>query len=207
VFVHVDELIVRVESRAACVRFPTWKYPVPYCAFIRERILLSLSSEQHDGAAAMTTTSLTFLNKHAIGLNLSDSEDRAIFRERVAFALRGTTLAAMREWTGAKFSRRAEGANAVANAYLDTCTATARWAALVAKAEALGTNSAAFSATMDAECNARDTLAENGRRDRIDDPHHADEQAGYALGSLCYTTIFQENADVRAFFEVAGYRW
>jgi hypothetical protein len=82
-----------------------------------------------------------------------------------------------------------------------------KWAALVAKAEALGTSSKAFYATMDAECNAADTLVEQGRADAVNDPHCADEKAEIAFGSLCWTTHFQEDADVRAFFEAAGYRW
>jgi hypothetical protein len=84
--------------------------------------------------------------------------------------------------------------------------AAERWAALVAKCEA-HTDKNALYATMDAEGNAADTLTEQGRADAINDPHCADEKAEIAFGSLCWTTIFQENADVRAFFEAAGYRW
>jgi hypothetical protein len=153
------------------------------------------------------TTNLEFLSKEARGLNLGDSEDRAIFRERVARALRATTLAAMREWTGATFNRRADATNAVANAYIDNCRPSVKWAALVEKAEALGTSSKAFYATMDAEGNAADTLVEQGRADAVNDPRCADEKAEVAFGSLCWTPHFQEDADVRAFFEAAGYRW
>jgi hypothetical protein len=198
-------LIVRAESRAACVRFPTWKYQEAYCGFIRERILLRLSSEQHEPEPDMTTN-LEFLSKEARGLNLCDSDDRAIFRERVARALRATTLAAMREWTGKALTRRADGTRAVADAYIDTCTPSVKWKALVAKAEETG-NWPIRSAYMSAEGNAADTFAETGRADDLMDPRAADALAELAFGSLCCTEHFQEDAAVRAFYEAAGYRW
>jgi hypothetical protein len=152
------------------------------------------------------THELDFLSKEARGLNLCDGEDRAIFRERVARALRATTLAAMREWTGKALSRRADGTRAVADAYLDACTPSAKWAALKEKAEATG-NWPIRSAYMSAEGNAADTFAETGRADDLMDPRAADALAELAFGSLCFTEAFQENADVRAFYEAAGYRW
>jgi hypothetical protein len=152
------------------------------------------------------TTTLEFLSKDTNGLNLCVWEDRAIFRERVARRLRATTLAAMREWTGKVYRRRADAVRGVADAYIETCTPSVKWKALVAKAEATG-NWPIRSAYMSAEGNAADTFAETGRANELMDPHAADALAQLAFGSLSLTTEFIDNADVRAFYEAAGYRW
>jgi hypothetical protein len=208
VFVHVDELIVRVESRAACVRFPTWKYPVPYCAFIRERILLSLSSEQHEPEPHMNVAqALALAAEHNVEVTTGNSAAFDVGAFRV-YAVANTRLWSV--WIG-EVEKRGTRANVIrmcVDATLAQRNApSVKWAALVAKAEALGTSSKAFYATMDAECNAADTLVEQGRADAVNDPLCADEKAEIAYGSLCWTPNFQEDAAVRAFFEAAGYRW
>ncbi|QMV33227.1 hypothetical protein 23F_00067 [Ralstonia phage Gerry] len=62
---------------------------------------------------------LKFLDSSANGLDLSDAEDRAIFRQRVAYRLRATTVAAMREWLDRVVARdRVSASRAVADAYI-----------------------------------------------------------------------------------------
>lgn len=64
------------------------------------------------------TADLDFLSSSAADLNLTDSEDRAIFRGRVAYRLRATTVEAMREWVAGTMRDRATAARAVADAYI-----------------------------------------------------------------------------------------
>jgi hypothetical protein len=61
---------------------------------------------------------LEFLADSAEGLDLTISEDRAIFRERVAYRLRATTVEAMREWVNGSMRDRATAARAVADAFI-----------------------------------------------------------------------------------------
>lgn len=64
------------------------------------------------------TTDLDFLSSSATDLDLTDSEDRAIFRTRVAHRLRSTTVEAMREWVAGTMRDRETAARAVADAYI-----------------------------------------------------------------------------------------
>lgn len=61
---------------------------------------------------------LDFLADSASGLDLSKSEDRATFRERVGHRLRATKVTAMREWVGGSMRSRADAVRAVADAYI-----------------------------------------------------------------------------------------
>ena len=64
------------------------------------------------------TTDLDFLSSSAADLDLTNSEDRAIFRTRVAYRLRATTVEAMREWVAGTMRDRENAARAVADAYI-----------------------------------------------------------------------------------------
>ncbi len=61
---------------------------------------------------------LDFLNTSAADLDLSDAEDRAVFRMRVADRLKATTVEAMREWVAGTMRDRYTAARAVADAYI-----------------------------------------------------------------------------------------
>ena len=70
-------------------------------------------------------TNLDFLSTSAADLDLTDSEDRAIFRTRVAYRLRGTAVEAMREWVAGTMRDRETAARAVADAYIAKTAALA----------------------------------------------------------------------------------
>jgi len=64
-------------------------------------------------------TDLTFMDSESAGLNLSEAEDRAIFRIRVARRFRATTLAALNEWTSGTARDRATAVRALADKYIN----------------------------------------------------------------------------------------
>lgn len=68
--------------------------------------------------AERTFGELSFLWKHAEDLDLTDSEDRAIFRGRVGDRLRYTTVEAMRGWVPSAPHDRFGAARAVADAFI-----------------------------------------------------------------------------------------
>ncbi|WP_288254054.1 hypothetical protein [uncultured Hydrogenophaga sp.] len=65
---------------------------------------------------------LEFLSTSAAGLDLSDPEDRAAFRTRVADRLKATTVEAMRGWVAGSMRDRHTAARAVADAYIAKAT-------------------------------------------------------------------------------------
>lgn len=64
-------------------------------------------------------TNLSFLDPEAAGLNLSEAEDRAIFRIRVARRFRATTVSALNEWTSGASRDRATAVRALADQYIN----------------------------------------------------------------------------------------
>lgn len=71
-----------------------------------------MTTEQHD------FSELYFLAKDAHGLDLTDPEDRAIFRMRVADATKNTRVDAMREWINSNLQDRFSVTRAVADLYI-----------------------------------------------------------------------------------------
>jgi hypothetical protein len=66
----------------------------------------------------MNNTYFELLAIDAVGLNLNDSEDRAIFRERVADRLRFNTIQSLRDWGAISTSDRFSAVKSVANSYI-----------------------------------------------------------------------------------------
>jgi hypothetical protein len=54
----------------------------------------------------------------AVGLNLNDSEDRAIFRQRVADRLSFNTIQSLRDWGATTTSDRFSAVKSVADSYI-----------------------------------------------------------------------------------------
>lgn len=63
-------------------------------------------------------TELDFLAKDAHGLDLTDPEDRAIFRMRVSDVTKNTRVDAMREWVASNLQDRYSVTRAVADLYI-----------------------------------------------------------------------------------------
>jgi hypothetical protein len=61
---------------------------------------------------------LEFLSSSAVGLDFSNSEDRAIFRERVAYRLRYVLVSTMKEWVKTKAIDRATVVRAVSDEFI-----------------------------------------------------------------------------------------
>jgi hypothetical protein len=61
---------------------------------------------------------LSFLDAQAKGLNLSDPEDRAIFRIRVTERLKITKLSAIDQWVGIHSRSRRTGIYRLCEAYM-----------------------------------------------------------------------------------------
>ena len=61
---------------------------------------------------------LTHLDSQAVGLDLTDSEDRAIFRAKVQAVTTVTRLSAINEWINANYRNRYEAVRALADQYI-----------------------------------------------------------------------------------------
>jgi len=65
------------------------------------------------------STDLSFLDSEAIGLNLVEAEDRAIFRQRIAYKYRWYAVWAVNEHIGGNFRTRAAAVRALADKYIE----------------------------------------------------------------------------------------
>jgi hypothetical protein len=72
-------------------------------------LLRNLNEEKDD---------LSFLKSSAKDLDLSNPEDRAIFRGKVQDRLKNTTVEAMQEWIGSKERNRAKLVRAIADEFI-----------------------------------------------------------------------------------------
>jgi hypothetical protein len=77
----------------------------------------AMSAEFH-AVAVEHFGELAFLARTANDLDLTNSEDRAIFRMRVSDKLKATTVDAMRGWVAGSMRDRYSAERAVADAYI-----------------------------------------------------------------------------------------
>lgn len=76
-------------------------------------------AEKGGGGGGGKADTIKYLSKSAENLNLSDPEDRAIFRQRLDSQTEHATLSALNEWSGVKTKSRHDGIRALAQFYMD----------------------------------------------------------------------------------------